>query len=55
MQCVTLWTLPDNIGFIDNNGQYYSFVKTILMRSLNARAIAAVRRPHHNSDALEEI
>ena len=42
----------DNIGFIDNNSQYYSFVKITSVRSLNARAIAAI--PINNSDALED-
>jgi hypothetical protein len=36
----------DYIYKIDNNSQYYSFVKTTLVRSLNARAIAGILRFH---------
>jgi hypothetical protein len=32
----------DNIGLVDNNSQYYSFVKIHLVRSLGQRAIASV-------------
>jgi hypothetical protein len=47
---------PDrNIGKIDNNGQYYSFVKTILKRSLVPSNRGGPEGPSQKAMPLEEF